>query len=116
MFLSVLDITKSTILTAGAYGPDGSLFAALIGSIAIFAILYARSKGWTRLGLRFATIEEPTSPLNGLANGVTPELVELSSLGYNTPFCRSSAFLEVSALTGWNPAGTGCGGQGKYLA
>lgn len=36
----------STILTGGSYGPDGSLFAALVGVVFVIGIFYSKRKGW----------------------------------------------------------------------
>jgi len=40
---------RSDILTGGSFGPDASLFAYIIGLIAVATILYAREKGWFQL-------------------------------------------------------------------
>jgi hypothetical protein len=45
LFLSTPVAGKPDLLTGGSFGPDGSLLAALIGTIFIIGILYANSKG-----------------------------------------------------------------------
>jgi hypothetical protein len=40
---------RSDILTGGSFGPDASVFACVIGMIAVATILHARKKGWFRL-------------------------------------------------------------------
>ncbi|WP_184418236.1 CPBP family intramembrane glutamic endopeptidase [Rhodanobacter sp. MP7CTX1] len=44
--LSTPDPTHSVLLTGGAYGPDGSLFAALVGALFVVGMLYSNKRGW----------------------------------------------------------------------
>ena len=40
---------RSDFLTGGSFGPDVSVFAYIIGIIAVATILFARAKGWFKL-------------------------------------------------------------------
>jgi len=54
---------RSDILTGGSFGPDVSVFAYIIGIIAVATILYAREKGWFNLYEGYFGTLLPTKPL-----------------------------------------------------
>jgi membrane protease YdiL (CAAX protease family) len=46
VLLSTPAPTHSALLTGGAYGPDGSLFAALVCALFVVGMLYSNKRGW----------------------------------------------------------------------
>jgi membrane protease YdiL (CAAX protease family) len=46
---SMPDPAHSVFLTGGTYGPDGSLFAALVGALFVVGLVYSGRRGWFRL-------------------------------------------------------------------
>lgn len=54
LLVSVPNPLEPVLITGGAYGPDGSVFAGLVGAVAIVAMFYAYRRGW--YGERPATL------------------------------------------------------------
>jgi hypothetical protein len=53
LLLSTPVLSKPVFLTGGAFGPDGSLLAALVGTVFLLIILRAKSKGSLMSGAPF---------------------------------------------------------------
>ena len=60
LLLSIPNPERNSVLTGGAYGPDGSLLAALVGSLAIISILFVYRSHQQRRSLATA-IESASS-------------------------------------------------------